>query len=260
MYYDSHAHPNIEPLFNELDEIILEAKNNKLKFNIVGIDLETSKTAIRIAKNNLAFIKACIGIHPNDVQKFDYEIAKNELKKLCDENLNVISAIGECGLDFYYSIEHKDLQYKFLKMQMNLAIKKNIPLMLHVRNAHIEMINFLKEYKPNIPIIFHCFSENIEIAWKLINLRNILNIYLSIPGIVTFKNALELQEAVKIIPLNMMLVETDSPWLTPVPHRGKMNRPLYVKYTIDKIAKLKQKNSSEVAFVTYENAIKIFRK
>lgn len=256
--YDSHCHPNLEPLSDKFDEIILDAKENNLFMNVVGVDLNSSIKAVEIAKKYPDYFAACIAIHPNDVQSFDYDLAKKELYSICEKNLDYISAIGECGLDFYYSVEHKDNQYKFLKMQTELAIKYNLPLMLHVRNAHLEIIDYLKNEKLNISVIFHCFSENVEIAKKILELSKTTEIYFSIPGIVTFKNAKALQEAIKIIPLDMMLSETDSPWLAPEPYRGKMNKPLYVLEVIKKIAFLKNIDLQTVADKVYSNAKKIF--
>lgn len=256
--YDSHCHPNLEPLSNKFDEIILDAKENNLFMNVVGVDLASSIKAVEIARDHPNYFSACIAIHPNDVQSVDYDLASKELDNICKKNLDYISAIGECGLDFYYSVEHKEKQYKFLKMQTKLAIKYNLPLMLHVRNAHLEMIDYLKNEKLKIPVIFHCFSENTEIAKKILELTKNTEIYFSIPGIVTFKNAKELQEAIKIIPLDIMLCETDSPWLAPEPYRGKMNKPLYVLEVIKKIAFLKNIDFQKAASTIYENAKKLF--
>lgn len=257
-FYDSHCHPNINPLSDKFDEIILDAKENDLFMNVVGVDLESSTKAVEIAKEYPNYFSACIAIHPNDVQLVDYDLAAKELDNICKKNLDYISAIGECGLDFYYSIEHKEKQYKFLKMHTQLAVKYNLPLMLHVRNAHLEMIDYLTNEKLKIPVIFHCFSENTEIAQKILELTKNTEIYFSIPGIVTFKNAKELQEAIKIIPLNIMLSETDSPWLAPEPYRGKMNKPLYVLEVIRKIAFLKNVDFDKAANIICNNSKKLF--
>ncbi|WP_027123731.1 TatD family hydrolase [Mycoplasmoides pirum] len=258
--YDSHTHPNLSPLSNRLEEIIDDCKNNNIYFNVVGVDIESSKKAIDIANKYSQWVKACIAIHPNDVQNFNLLESEKILNQLCIENKNVISAIGECGLDFYYSKNFMDVQYKFLLMQTQLAKKHLLPIMFHVRNAHMEIIDFIKKEKINVPIIIHCFSENLKLAQEFITLRSKFNIYLSIPGIVTFKNAIDLQNAVKIIPLDMLLVETDAPWLTPTPFRGKENKPLYSKHTIEKIANLKNISFEEVKQKTFKNAMELFRK
>lgn len=258
--YDTHAHPNLEPLLNCLDEILSESNENELFFNVVGVDLESSEKAIQIAQRASARVKACIAIHPNDVQKFDLNQAKSELNNMCENYINVISAIGECGLDFYYTKEFTDIQYQFLDMHVELANKFNLPLMLHVRNAHNEMVEYIKKKKIDNPIIFHCFSENREIAKKILKIADSQTIYFSIPGIVTFKNATALQDAISEIPLEKMVVETDSPWLAPMPYRGKMNRPIYVKHTVQKIAEIKNTDYKKVAEITFNNAMNLFRK
>lgn len=258
--YDTHAHPNLEPLLIKTDEIIKDCKENDLYLNVVGTDLISSAKAISLAKKYPKWLKACIAIHPNDVQNFDFEKSKEALMSMCKENLNHIVAIGECGLDFYYTTQYKKLQYEYLIMQMDIAVNFNLPLMLHVRNAYKEIIDFLKTYKPNVPIIIHCFSGNLEDANALLKLKNEFKIFLSIPGIVTFKNAINLQKAIEVIPLENLLVETDSPWLAPMPFRGQENKPLYVKKTIEKIAQLKNLSYETIANCTFKNASQLFLK
>ncbi|WP_027119755.1 TatD family hydrolase [[Mycoplasma] testudinis] len=257
--YDTHCHLMVDPLSNVNEEVFQEAKEKEMLMNVVGFDLASSKKAIEYSLN-YDFIKACVAIHPNDVQTHNYEEVEKTFRLWCHQYQNQIVAIGECGLDFHYTKKYVDLEYKFLLMQMQIALDFKLPLMLHIRDAHYEIIDFLKLHKPSVPIIFHCFSEGVEISNKILSELKELNFYFSIPGIVTFKNAVPFQEAVKILPLEKLMVETDSPWLTPAPFRGKTNKPSYVEYTIKQIGLLKNLNPEIVAETTFKNACKIFLK
>ena len=257
--YDTHCHLMVEPLLTINDLVLNTAIEKKIFMNVVGFDLVSSKQAIEYAAN-YEFIKACVAIHPNDVQKHDFQDSKNTLENWCKTYRKQIVGIGECGLDFHYSTEFKNQQYEFLKMQLNLAVAFNLPLMLHVRDAHDEIVNFLKKYSLKIPVIFHCFSQDERIAKLILYELNHLDIYFSIPGIITFKNATSAQEAVKQLPLERLLVESDAPWLAPTPFRGKTNQPSYVEYTIRQIGLLKKIDPETVATITFNNACKIFLK
>lgn len=256
--YDSHCHPNLDNLADQLTDILSTARANKMRFNVVGVDLQSSKRAVEIAAANKDVCRACVAIHPNDVQLFNYDEAKVTLTQLVAQNPNVVTGIGECGLDFHYSKKYVDLQYQFLEMQAQLAEQFQLPLMLHIRDAHDEAVTWLKKRQLTVPVVFHCFSETPEVANTILTELANQEVYLSIPGIVTFQNAKGLQAAVKLIPLSKMLVETDAPWLTPMPYRGKQNKPIYVQHTVSAIAQLINEDPEVVATATFKNATKLF--
>ncbi|MGL4769097.1 MAG: TatD family hydrolase [Mycoplasmoidaceae bacterium] len=251
-YFDSHCHINSDLLLKEEEKIFSEIKKFGIGMNIVGYDLKSSKIAVNQAE--FADTYATVGIHPNDINDF-LEETKYELNNLILNSKKIIS-IGETGFDFYHCKKNQeiyDAQLKWLDMHFEIAKKYNLPLMIHVRNAHDEMILWL-ENNPYKKIIIHCFTENYEIAKKYIS----LGCYLSISGVITFKNAKELQKAVGIIPLDKMICETDSPFLAPAPHRGKINYPWYVLNVIKKISEIKKLDFEYVAEEILKNVKKIF--
>ncbi|WP_338969799.1 TatD family hydrolase [Spiroplasma endosymbiont of Labia minor] len=259
-YLDSHTHLNEQKYKEEkmsIEKIIKEAHENDVVAMIdVGYDIISSQQAVDNAINHPT-VFAAIGIHPNEVSNAtekDYEF----LEKLI-ANSKVI-AIGEIGLDYYYSKEDINLQRKWFIRQIRLAIKFNKTIMLHIRDekdkfdAYYDALEILKLEKAK-NVMLHCFTANIEIA----KIYQENGFYISIGGISTFKNAIDIQEAIKIIDLDKMLIETDAPYLAPDPFRGKTNYPKYIKYTVEAIARLKNIPSSEVAINTYKNALEIFK-
>ena len=257
-YYDTHAHINISPLVDDVDKIIKIAIENKTIINCIGVDLKTSKKAIELARKYFGHVFACVGIHPKDGYQYigDLNLVITKLEKIIIDNLDCIVAIGEIGLD-YYCIEDKLVNIEFQKecflKQLELAIKYNLPVNIHNRDADEDILEFLKKYHPK-KVMIHCFNSSWISAKKFLD----LNCYLSIPGIVTFKNAVSLKEAVKKIPIEKLVVETDCPFLTPVPYRGKTNFPYYVKYIVDEIAKIKNISVEIVKKQLLKNAIDFF--
>lgn len=256
--YDTHCHVNIEQLFPKHDELLKAFDQENIYINVVGTTLEDSVLANDITKkyNNCS---ACIAVHPNDVQQHNLEEVKTTFEQMLSTPNNKIVGIGECGLDFYYTDQYKAIQYQFLDMHLELANKYKKPLMLHIRNAHKELVEYLNNKEILVPIIFHCFSQDIETYQLLEQLPTKIIRFYSIPGVVTFKNAKALQEVIPLIKNEQLLVETDAPFLTPHPFRGKENNSLYLKYTIEKIAELKNVSVDQIKQLTFDNAYNLFK-
>ncbi|MGL4616837.1 MAG: TatD family hydrolase, partial [Mycoplasmoidaceae bacterium] len=229
MLYDTHAHLNLEYSKEELDLIIKKSIEKKIYVNIVGVDLESSIKAVEIARLNPKYFFAVIGIHPNDASKLSkYEIDNNikHLDDLIAKNLDCIKAIGETGLDYFKERHSEGISMQFYSFEKHIEIAKkyNLPLVLHVREAHEDAIKFIKERKLS-KVLIHCFSDKLDYAKQYVK----LGCKLSFPGIITFKKSFELRAVVSEIDINNIVLETDCPYLTPEPFRGKKNSPIYIE-------------------------------
>ena len=256
MLYDTHCHPNLAKNKNKIEIINNFLEENPEGFlNIIWTDLEKSKNVIELSKKfDRTFCS--IWIHPCDISDLDIKNTINYLEKLYLENKEKIVAIWETGLDYYWEKDKKEEQKKFFKAQIKLAEKYNLPVIIHNRESKEDIFQILEgtNFKN---FIFHCYSEDIEYAQKLINFSP--NCKISFSGIVTFKNAKEIQETAKNIPLKNILVETDSPYLTPTPHRWKQeNEPAFTKYVLEKIIELRSENSEEIKKTIFENSLEVF--
>ncbi len=248
MIIDSHIHLN-DPIYeNILDEVINDAiKNSVIKMFVVGYDKESSIKAIEIA-NKYPFIYAIIGLHPSEVEK-ETDTNLSWLLELL-KHPKVI-AIGEIGIDLHYDKDKQDLQINYFKKQIEIANKFNKPISIHSRDACELTYQILKE-NPSKGVI-HCYSYSLEMAKKFID----LNYLLGIGGVLTFTNT-KLKEIVKSIDLKYLITETDAPYLTPVPFRGKLNRPEYIKYVVQEIANLKHISTDEVELQIEKNIMNLF--
>ncbi len=249
--FDSHAHYNDERFETDMDEVILNNFNNGVKYTTcVGYNLESSKKAIEIA-NKYDNIFCTAGISPNDLNEDTLE----EIKQIGELAKNKkIVAIGEIGLDYYWNKDNKEFQKQVFIEQIKLANKLNLPIAIHTRDASIDTIEILKNIMPcNKKGIFHCCPLNVELIKEGIK----LGYYISFSGVVTFKNA-KPESAIKQVPLDKILIETDSPYLTPEPFRGKRNDPSKVEFVARKIADILEKDYEEIASITLENAKKIY--
>lgn len=257
--FDSHAHYNDEK-FNEDREEILQAVLDAgvTKLICAGYSLESSKEAVQIA-NNYPNIYAIVGISPNDIpeKKAGYELNLDEQLKQIEElavNRKVV-AIGEIGLDYYWNKENKEEQKLAFQKQIELANKLNLPIVIHTREAVYDTIEILKsEITPVKKGIFHCCPLNLDLIREGLK----LGFYISFAGPITFKNAKNAEAAIQGVPLDRILIETDSPYLAPEPKRGTCNDSRNVKYMAEKVAQVKGMTVEEIAEVTYENAKKIF--
>lgn len=255
-FFDSHAHYNDEKFNLDKFEIIKKVCKEDAVTRIItaGYSLESSKEAIDIA-NGFDYIYCTIGVSPNDIPN---SIVKwnEEIKEL--ESLLIhkkIVAIGEIGLDYYWNKENKELQKSIFISQIELANKYNLPIVIHTREAVNDTIDILKnKITVNKKGVFHCCPQNRELIKEALN----LGFYISFAGPITFKNSKNAKEVVQMVPLNKLLIETDSPYLSPEPNRGKRNDSSNVKFVAQKIAEFKELTIEEVAKATYENANKIF--
>lgn len=258
--FDSHAHYNDEKFDEDREELIQKIYDSGVTRLInAGYSLQSSKYALEIAKN-YDWMYTISGISPNDIpeEKSNLEDQLNELEEFINKesNTNKIVAIGEIGLDYYWEKDEdkrKLQRYAFIK-QIELANKCDLPIVIHTREAVMDTLQILKENKVEKKGVFHCCPLNRELVKEALK----LGFYISFAGTVTFKNSKNANEIIEMVPLDKILIETDSPYLSPEPHRGKRNDSRNVKYIAEKIAEVKQLSLDEVAKCTYENANRIF--
>ena len=249
---DSHCHLDHEPLLSDLDNVIQRSKNVGIeKLLTISTSLE-SFLRVKDIVNKDEMIYGTIGIHPHETNK---DIINSEyITKCLKENPKIIG-IGETGLDFYYNNSDKKSQLDSFKIHIEASIKSNVPLIIHSRDAEDETFNVLNEYKNNeLKILMHCFTGSKKFSEKLLK----FNTFFSASGIITFKNALELQNTFKSLPMDRVLIETDSPFLAPVPNRGKKNEPSFIDFTAKKLAEIKGIEKSELSKITTKNFNNLF--
>ena len=249
--FDSHAHYNDEKFQEDREKVLSQIyKSGVTKIVNAGYNLESSRQAIEIA-NKHEFIYATVGISPNDIEDYKEEHLK-EIAKLA-QNKKVV-AIGEIGLDYYWNKENKDLQKEVFISQIEIANKLNLPIVIHTREAIYDTLEILKNNSCNKKGVFHCCPFNVDLVREGLK----LGFYISFAGPTTFKNSKNASEIINMVPLDKMLIETDSPYLSPEPLRGKRNDSRNVIYIAQKIAETRQISIEEVAKETYKNAKKIF--
>lgn len=253
MLFDTHAHYDDEKFELDRDDVIEKAYRSGVSYII------NAATDIKSCEESLAFtskyeyVYAAVGIHPHEVGKVD-ENTLSIIAQLAKEDKVV--AIGEIGLDYYYDTAPREIQKHWFAQQINLARDLQLPIIVHDRDAHQDSMDIIKDNKANeVGGVFHCYSGSVEMAKELLN----YNFYISVGGALTFKNAKKLVEVVRWIPMERLLIETDCPYLTPEPHRGKRNDSSYVRFVAEKVAQIKQLSFEEVAEVTLENAKKLFK-
>ena len=250
--FDTHTHYNDEKFEKDREEIIKKTYEAGItRFVCAGYNLESSCKAVDIANKN-EFIYSICGISPNDLEDFSEENLE-KIKELAKNKKNV--AIGEIGLDYYWNKENKELQKQAFIRQIDLANELDLPIVIHSRDAVQDTIDLLKENPVKRKGIFHCAQLNKYLIEEGIK----LGFYISFAGPITFKNSKNAEEVVKLVPNNKILIETDSPYLSPEPVRGKRNDSRNVKYIAEKIATIKGGSVEQIAKNTYQNAMKIFR-
>ena len=249
--FDSHAHLDDEQFDSDREEVIDRIIKSDVKRIInVGSDIKTSETSIRLA-SKYDFIYAAVGIHPHDVS--DCSLADIEYLRKLSENEKVV-AIGEIGLDYYYDNSPREDQRKWFASQIQLSEELNLPFIVHSRDASEDTYEIIKENRNKSEFVLHCFSQSLEMAKKYIDLGG----YISFAGPVTYKKSIKLREVVKNIPLDRLLIETDCPYLSPEPKRGKRNDPTNVLFVAETIANELGIDSERLAEITFENASRLF--
>ena len=250
---DSHCHLDYEPLFTDIKNVIKRSQDIGIeKILTICTTIQSYEKIIRIINEN-EIVFGTFGIHPHEVEN-DF-ISTNVIKSNIRQNKKIIG-IGETGLDFYYNNADKEKQILSFKNHLEAAAELNIPVIVHSRNAETETFNILNEFKSkNLKILMHCFTGSREFAEKLLD----FNTYFSASGIITFKNSIELQNTFKFIPLDRLLIETDSPYLAPVPQRGKKNEPSFLKFTANKLADIRDMKNQELISKTTTNFNKLFK-
>lgn len=248
---NTHSHVNMLRETN-IDEAIQNAIDNKIVTIVPSSSVQDIfDTDKFIKKYNDVY--GYVGVFPEEVKDFsDKTLA--DMEEIIKSNPKIIG-IGEIGLDYYWDKSFKELQKEVFIKQIEFANQMNLPLNIHSREAHLDTLEILKKYNKNSTAIMHCFSGSLEFARECIK----EGIYIALGGVVTFKNAKKTKEVAKNIPLEYLLLETDDPYLAPVPFRGKENQPMYVKYVAEEIANLRGITPEEVAKTSTENAKKIFK-
>ena len=249
---DSHCHLDYEPLLSDLTNVIKRSKEVGIKKLLtISTSYESFDRIKKIIKED-EIIFGTIGIHPHETA--NNKITSDIIVKNLSNNPKIIG-IGETGLDFYYNNSDKNDQIISFKQHIEASIKTKAPLIIHSRDAEDETFNILNNYKDqNLKILMHCFTGSKDFAKKLLT----LNAYFSASGIITFKNSQELQETFKFLPLDRILIETDSPFLAPVPNRGKKNEPSFIDYIAQKLADIRNIAKSDLVNFTTDNFNKLF--
>ena len=250
---DSHCHLDHDPLFSNLDDVLERSKKVGLKKLLTICTTLQSFEIIKelVKKDDIIF--GTYGIHPHEAKndKISSKLIIDQIKK----NEKIIG-IGETGLDFYYNHSDRADQINSFEEHIKAAIALNIPLIIHSREAEEDMYQILNKFKKdNLKILMHCFTGSKKFAEKLLD----LNAYFSASGIITFKNSIDLQETFRFIPLEKILIETDSPYLAPVPNRGKKNEPSFIKFTAEKLASIKDISTENLVKTTSLNFNTLFK-
>lgn len=262
MIIDSHAHLNFEDFQSDWSQVIANCQKEKVWLINVGSQLATSKKAVEIAKNYEKGVYAAVGLHPIHVSGSNFQPEAFNIDDYRDliKNSKKVVAVGETGLDFYHDTKNIDNQKKAFTKHLNLAKEFDLPVILHARNsqdgkkdAYQEILKILKQENFSRGVI-HCYGGTIDEAKEFLD----LGFYVGFTGVITFPKTDELAEIIKEVPLERILVETDCPYLAPVPHRGERNRPEYVKFVAQKIAEIRQMEYNKIEKQTIENTIKLF--
>ncbi len=247
---DTHSHINmIESI--SLEDIFKNAKENGIDKIIIPSAYPKDIDVVMSMVETHVNLYGMLGVHPTEVKDWNDDLI-DKIKEYSKHPK--IIAIGEIGLDYYWDKSFNDLQKEVFIKQIKLANELGLPISIHDRDAHKDTFDILKEYNKGSDIVMHCFSGSAEFAKECLK----EGWYLALGGVVTFKNAVKMKEVAKIVPLDKLLLETDAPYLAPVPFRGKENQPAYLKYVAEEIASLRGVEFGEIAETTTQNAIKVF--
>ena len=249
---DSHCHLDHEPLYGNLSDIISRSKEIGITKLLTICTTLNSFENIKTIVEKDQMIYGTYGIHPHETMT--NQVDKKTIIKSVKENVKIIG-IGETGLDFFYNHSDKSRQINSFKAHIEASIEIEKPIIIHTRNAEKETFELLNSYKnENLKILMHCFTGSLEFSKKLLK----LDAFFSASGIITFKNSTDLQNTFKTIPLEKLLIETDSPFLAPIPMRGKKNEPSFIKYTLEKLSAVKATTVESMSKMTTDNFNKLF--
>lgn len=253
MLFDSHTHLDDRRFDDDRDQVIKRALERGVELMMnPGADLASSKRAVELAKK-YDMIYAAVGVHPHDAKDVD-QMVLEMIEQLAKEDK--VKAIGEIGLDYHYDNSPRDIQKQVFIEQIRMAQTLGLPIIIHDREANQDVLDILKKEQAfETGVLMHCFSGSAELAKQYVK----LGAYLSIAGPLTYKNARKSHEVVEAVPLDRLMIETDAPYLTPMPFRGRRNEPAYVHFVCEEMAKLKGVTYEEVAAATKENAKRFFK-
>ena len=253
---DTHAH--IDMIISGKNPVTVNSVIDEM--NIMGVkkaiipsvEVNTQDFVAQIAKEN-ENLYGMVGLFPTEAKNYTADFEEHMIE-LAKENSKIV-AVGEIGLDYYWDKSFVDLQQDILKKQIRMANSLGLPIVIHDREAHKDCFDILKQEKPENGVLFHCFSGSVEFMKECVK----QGWYIALGGVVTFKNAIKMKEVAVEVPIEKLVLETDSPYLTPAPYRGKPNKPAYVKYVADEIAKLRNMPVEELTDITTENAERFFK-
>lgn len=248
---DTHTHINCIDDFS-IDEILKNASDNGVEKLIVPSAYASDIDIVAELTSKYENVYGLLGVHPSEVKDWTDDLI-DKIKE-CAKSPKIVG-IGEIGLDYYWDKSFNDLQKEVFIKQINLANELNFPISVHDREAHKDSFDILTEFNKNSIVIMHCFSGSVEFMHECVK----QGWYIAIGGVVTFKNAIKMKEVAKEVPLDKLLIETDAPYLTPVPYRGKTNQPAYVKYVAEEIANLRNTSFEEINEQTTKNAKLVFK-
>jgi len=252
MLFDTHVHLNSKMYKGDLEEVIARAlEAGVTRMAVIGFDARSNARAIELAEQ-YEFIYAVVGIHPSDAKSATEDgwvVLREQLKH------PKVVALGECGFDYYHDTSFNDIQREVFKKQLEIAKEVEIPIVVHMRDSVVDTYEMLRDEGKGLSGVLHCYSGDVEMMHKFLD----LGFYIGLDGPVTFKNAHSVHEVAKAVPFNRLVIETDGPYLTPAPYRGKRNEPAYVSYVAEKIAELRELSYEEVCRITTENALTMYR-
>ncbi len=253
MLFDSHAHYNDEKFDSDRDELLSSMPENNVGLIMNSCSSLDEVPLIFDICEKYPFVYASVGIHPHEVEN----VTEDDMTRLKEYAKNPkVKAIGEIGLDYYYDFSPRDVQKKWFARQIEVAKELNMPVIIHDRDAHKDCMDILRDCNvKETGGVFHCYAGSVETAREILD----WGMYIAFGGTLTFKNSVRPVEVARYAPLDRIVIETDSPYLTPVPHRGKRNSSLYVHYVAEKLAEIRGMSAEEIENITYENAKRCFK-
>lgn len=250
-YFDTHAHLTDERFDSDRDALVAALPGRGVALTLdVGCDLRDVSATLALAGAH-DHIYAALGMHPHEAAHMTDRMLEQLREQL---TLPKVAALGEIGLDYHYDFSPRDVQRKWFLRQLDLAVELDVPVCLHVREAFGDCMDILKDYRGRLRGVMHCFSGSVETAFACVD----LGLYVALGGAVTFKNARKLLDVARLLPLDKLLAETDCPYLTPEPHRGRRNEPAFVRHVVARIAALRDEDEAAVAQALFENGLKCF--